>query len=96
MSGRVTRRIVVRGRVQGVGFRDWTIRQAAALGVSGWVRNRGDGSVEIVAAGDEAAVSALQERCWQGPSAALVAELAAGEADEAVPPEFEWRPTARQ
>lgn len=66
-------RVRVRGRVQGVWFRGWTVREATALGLRGWVRNRaGDGSVEAVLFGREAAVRAMVERCRRGPPAARV------------------------
>ncbi len=64
--------IRVFGRVQGVGFRAWTRRQAEALNLSGWVRNRMDGSVEIMAEGDKAAVDLLLSICRKGPSYARV------------------------
>ena len=93
MSGSITRRIIVSGRVQGVCFRVWTQEQARALGLSGWVRNRRDGSVEILACGDEAALDDLAALCRQGPPAARVVEVTVCEADEAVPPGFELRST---
>ncbi len=68
-------RMVVRGRVQGVGFRYATIRRAGDLGVAGWVRNRSDGSVEIVAQGAGDALVALEEWCHRGPAAARVTEV---------------------
>ena len=73
---RVSRRILVTGRVQGVWFRGWTQQQAQALGLAGWVRNRKDGAVEIIAAGPEAAVTELIALCHQGPSSARVDEVA--------------------
>jgi acylphosphatase len=68
----VRRRIVVSGQVQGVFFRDTTLRRAEALGVAGWVRNCPDGSVEVVAEGDEDAVESLLEYCREGPPRAEV------------------------
>src|SRR3954469_17980494 len=68
----VVRQVTIRGRVQGVGFRYWTRRTATARGLEGWVRNRRDGSVEVVFAGDEAAVAAMIEFCRRGPDAASV------------------------
>lgn len=70
-------RIVVRGRVQGVGFRYSTVNRATELGVLGWVRNRGDGSVEIVAQGDRPAVDALLDWCHRGPTSARVDRVTA-------------------
>ena len=68
-------RVVVRGRVQGVAFRHNTILRAEKLGVSGWVRNLADGSVEGLFEGDETAVQALVEWCRSGPPAARVERL---------------------
>lgn len=66
------RRIVARGRVQGVFFRDSTRRRAESLGVAGWVTNRPDGAVEAVFEGDPEAVSALVRWCSEGPRGAHV------------------------
>jgi acylphosphatase len=71
------RRLVVRGRVQGVGFRDALRREARRLALKGWVRNRADGTVEAVAVGDEAALAALQAWAGRGPPAARVAAVEA-------------------
>jgi acylphosphatase len=68
-------RILVSGRVQGVGYRDWVVRTAQRSGVTGWVRNLKDGRVEIVAAGDEAALDALVEACREGPPLARVEQV---------------------
>ena len=61
------RRWLVRGRVQGVGYRYFTQREAAALGVTGWVRNMDDGRVEVFGQGSPSALDELQGRLWQGP-----------------------------
>jgi acylphosphatase len=66
------RRVRVTGRVQGVFFRAWTQQQAHELGVSGWIRNADDGSVEAQLEGDEAAVKALIQRMHEGPPSARV------------------------
>ena len=63
----VIRHIIVRGRVQGVGFRAFVEHEALKRGMSGWVRNRRDGTVEAVFAGDEAKVAAAIEACRRGP-----------------------------
>ena len=64
--------VIVRGRVQGVGFR-WFVGQAAReLGVAGWVRNRPDGTVEIAAEGDDRSIGTLRARLAIGPSGAVV------------------------
>jgi acylphosphatase len=67
--------MIIEGRVQGVWFRDSTRRQAAALGVTGWVRNRPEGSVEVVAEGPEEAVRKLSAWCHRGPSSARVTRV---------------------
>jgi acylphosphatase len=68
-------RLIIEGRVQGVWFRDSTRRQAVALGVTGWVRNRPGGTVEVLAEGPEDRVRRLQAWCRQGPSAARVTQV---------------------
>lgn len=68
-------RIVVRGRVQGVGFRYSATDRARDLGVGGWVRNRADGAVEVVAQGSEDAVDAFVAWCGHGPGSARVDEV---------------------
>jgi acylphosphatase len=67
--------LVVRGRVQGVGFRHFVWRRARELGLDGEVRNRPDGAVEIVAWGDPAALDRLIEQVRRGPSSARVLDL---------------------
>lgn len=69
------KRILVSGRVQAVGFRDWVVRTARTEGITGWVRNRSDGSVEIVASGEEAAIDRFAEACREGPAQARVDHL---------------------
>jgi len=66
---------VVQGLVQGVGFRYFVYRQAVRLGLRGFVRNRPDGSVEVAAEGDEAALRDLEEALWRGPGSAVVHEV---------------------
>ena len=68
-------RVRIYGRVQGVFFRNWTMDRARALGVRGWVRNRRDGSVELVAFGEDEAVEALTAACRTGPPAARVERI---------------------
>jgi acylphosphatase len=67
-----TRRYVVTGRVQGVGFRWFVEREAAQLGIAGWVRNREDGSVEVMATGMPEQLGSLRTRLQVGPRAARV------------------------
>jgi len=91
--GRIAVRLIIKGSVQGVGYRWWAQGEARRLGLDGWVRNLHDGSVELVAAGPQAAVEQMVEACWSGPPAAavhIVQRLAAG--DEG-PGGFSGRPT---
>jgi acylphosphatase len=71
----VRRRVVVRGEVQGVFFRDSTKREAATRGIAGWVTNRDDGAVEAVFEGPADAVEAMLEWCRSGPSRAEVEDM---------------------
>jgi acylphosphatase len=90
----MTRRLEMRGRVQGVGFRYAMQREAQRLGVRGWVRNRRDGSVEALAHGEAQAVERLIEWARRGPPAAHVAELhSAAAAAEDIAAQFELRAT---
>jgi acylphosphatase len=64
--------VMIRGRVQGVGYRAWVEHQALAAGLEGWVRNRRDGSVEAVFAGAAELVANMVARCHRGPPSARV------------------------
>ena len=77
---RGTRRYVVRGRVQGVGFRWFVEREARTLGIAGWVKNRMDGTVEVLATGSKEQLSQLHSRLRQGPRAARVDDVDVSEA----------------
>lgn len=77
-------RYIVRGRVQGVGFRWWCRRVADELGVRGRVRNRADGTVEIVAAADPPTLAAFEDRLRAGPSMARVEDIEAESSSEPV------------
>ena len=65
-------RLTIKGRVQGVGYRDWAMTTGRRLGLAGWVRNRRDGAVEALIVGDETAVGTMIEACRQGPAMARV------------------------
>jgi acylphosphatase len=84
----IIRRVVVRGRVQGVGYRAWTEDTAILNGLDGWVRNRRDGAVEAVFAGPATAVDAMIEACRRGPDAAHVETV---EQHDASPDELAMR-----
>lgn len=66
---------IVRGRVQGVAFRAYTVREARRLGLAGWVRNRPDGSVELVAEGEQLDLETLEAWCHHGPPHASVSDV---------------------
>jgi acylphosphatase len=89
---KVTRRLAIAGRVQGVGFRYSMERKARGLGVTGWVRNRHDGGVEAVVQGDADAVAAIIEWARRGPPGALVTDLRESEASGEFA-SFETKPT---
>lgn len=96
MSSYVECRLVrVEGRVQGVGFREACVEQAVLLGLQGWVRNRLDGSVEVLAQGRPEAVARLVEWLHRGPPAARVERVEARpRPPEDLPGRFERRPSA--
>ena len=83
-------RVVVRGYVQGVGFRANCARRAEALGVTGWVRNQWDGSVEALFEGDAAAIDRLVDWCRVGPSRSDVTGVEVADAPSG-PPERSFR-----
>ncbi len=89
----VARRYLISGRVQGVGFRYYVLREARALGLSGWVRNLMDGRVEALAVGDEAVLHAFEGRLWQGPPHARVTTLDSEAADAPDERDFRVIPT---
>ena len=88
----VARRLVVRGRVQGVGYRHAAVQAAAESGVTGWVRNRADGSVEAFVQGTPAAVEAFATWCRRGPPLARVSDVESEAAQtEPALSRFDWR-----
>lgn len=87
------RQIRVKGRVQGVGYRDALRAEAQRLGVTGWVRNRADGSVEAFLQGEASAVAALITWARRGPSLARVTSLEEEPAATGPHTAFERRPT---
>jgi acylphosphatase len=85
---RIVCRVIVRGRVQGVGFRVWVEDEALRCGLEGWTRNRRDGRVEAVFAGPPDAVAAMIEACRHGPPSARVEAV---DTKEASPLDLEAR-----
>jgi len=88
-----TVRVIVRGRVQGVGFRAWTQHEALARGLSGWVRNRRDGAVEAVLSGEEEMVDRMLAAMREGPRVAVVTAVEVAGWREEVGSTFEVKPT---
>ena len=80
-TAQLTRRFVVKGRVQGVGFRWFVESEAQKLGVAGWVRNNMDGTVEVLASGSREQLAELRRRLRQGPRAARVDDVEESEAN---------------
>ncbi|HZB90644.1 MAG TPA: acylphosphatase [Stellaceae bacterium] len=86
-------RLVITGRVQGVGFRAWTCREARRRDLRGWVRNRSDGSVEALLIGEEAALEAMVALSREGPRLAAVQEVHQHPAEDDGSAGFAERPT---
>lgn len=80
----IIRQVTIRGRVQGVGYRAWLAMTAQANGLEGWVRNRRDGSVEALLAGEQTVVTDMIAACHRGPSAAWVDAVVVEEAGAAL------------
>ncbi|MBT7956519.1 MAG: acylphosphatase [Rhodospirillaceae bacterium] len=81
------------GRVQGVWYRGWTVDEATSLGLSGWVRNRRDGSVEAVFSGNQSAIDQMIEKCRIGPHSARVDQVLVEPENNEVQPGFNQLPT---
>ncbi len=100
MTDAIRRRLIIHGRVQGVGYRYWTVQTVGGLtaegfALTGWVRNRSAGTVEILVGGDREAVEALIEACRQGRPAAGVGHVEILEVEPGEPESstFEQLPT---
>jgi acylphosphatase len=94
MSERIALHLVIRGRVQGVWFRESMRREAEALGVAGWVRNRSDATVEALVEGPREPVERLVRWAHRGPEAAEVTDVEQSEEPVTGLARFEKRPTA--
>lgn len=90
----IAKRLILSGRVQGIGFRDWMVARARRLGLAGWVRNRHDGTLEALVAGDAPAVEELLRACRKGPPLADVTDIVEDFVDPPAEPGFFKRPTA--
>ena len=86
-------RVIVFGRVQGVWYRGWTVDEATARGLDGWVRNRRDGTVEAVFQGPPEAVDAMIALCWDGPPAAHIDAVQTFSDADPVDPGFRQLPS---
>lgn len=89
----IARHLVIKGKVQGVFYRGWTVETALALGLTGWVRNRVNGDVEMMVQGEQADVAQLLHKAWQGPPAARVEDITEKSAEISDLGNFEQRPT---
>lgn len=87
-------RLLVSGHVQGVGFRWWTVGEARALGLDGWVRNLRDGRVEVLAIGEDRALDRLTSALAGGPPGARVTAVEPEDADDDGSKGFEQKATA--
>lgn len=87
-------RAIISGKVQGVWYRGWTVDQASGRGLSGWVRNRRDGTVEALFAGPADAVDAMLDACRRGPPLARVTAVDAEPVGDPGGACFEQQPTA--
>lgn len=84
---------MIKGRVQGVFYRNWTIENAKELGLKGWVRNRRDGSVEALLSGRSEKVEEMEQRCRRGPRDAMVTGLQVFPCNDDPGTTFERKPT---
>ena len=86
-------RLVIEGRVQGVGYRWWVVETARLIGLDGWVRNRADGSVEVLAIGEGDDLGRLAQACGAGPAGAVVVSVMVEAAEDDGSVGFEQRAT---
>lgn len=89
-----TAQLRITGNVQGVGYRLWAMAEARARGLTGWVRNRADGSVEALVHGPEASVDSFLDAARRGPSTADVAEVTVDAGEPPAEKGFHIRPSA--
>jgi acylphosphatase len=87
-------RVRISGRVQGVWYRGWVVREATRLRLNGWVRNRADGSVEAVFHGASESIDNIAQKCWEGPSGAHIKTIDIAEETEVPDDGFYQAPNA--
>ena len=92
-EGHIARRLLISGRVQGVFFRDWTVRNATELNLDGWIRNRSDGTVEALFVGPEEDVNKIIKFCRNGPPRSKVDGIEISEAIGITKKGFIQKPT---
>lgn len=90
-AGWVARRCQITGKVQGVWYRAWTVQEAQARGLKGWVRNCADGSVEAIFAGPQTKVDDMIAACRQGPPSARVTDVGVEDFAGDIPDSFAKR-----
>lgn len=90
-EGKTCVRVLISGKVQGVGYRFYTLQEARKRGITGWVRNLIDSRVEAVFCGEKTAVAAIIKWCDRGPSAAAVKEVKVEEIETEITDNFEIR-----
>ncbi|MCE9522827.1 MAG: acylphosphatase [Alphaproteobacteria bacterium] len=86
-------RLRIKGRVQGVGYREWAMAEALSRGLDGWIRNRSDGSVEILVAGPDETIKDMLGACTQGPPEAQVENIDIKNETDPPPAGFARKPT---
>lgn len=89
----ICRHLAITGRVQNVFYRDWLVEQALGIGITGWVRNRADGSVEAVVSGSSEMIDAIVARARQGSPASRVDNVVVSEAPAEIFDGFDKRAT---
>lgn len=89
-----SKRLIIAGEVQGVGYRAWVADMATDLGIAGWVRNRTDGTVEVLLSGVADAVEEVARACRRGPRLAQVTDITEAIAEPPAEPGFRVLPTA--
>lgn len=89
MSPQLCVQATIHGRVQGVGFRRWTVKSAIQRGLTGWVKNTGEGTVEALFCGDQEKVEDMLTACARGPIAAKVSKVERKMPDIPPPEDFQ-------